>query len=269
MKGPNKTTRGLALGLGYFFLYAPIVSLMVFSFNESPLVTSWSGFSLRWYGALFNDGALLSAAWLSFKIAAMTATAAVIIGTWAGYVLGRMGRFRGFTLYVGMLSAPLVIPEVVLGISLLLMFVEMRGTLGWPAENGAFTIWVGHVTLCMAFVAVVIQARIRDLDRSLEEAALDLSATPLTVFFRITLPLIMPALVSAWLLSFTLSLDDVVLASFLSGPGSTTLPMEVFSRVRLGLKPEVNALATLFILAVGICVVLVNRLQHRKEADSK
>ncbi|OZI51315.1 ABC transporter permease subunit [Bordetella genomosp. 4] len=269
MKGPNKTARGLALGLGYFFLYVPILSLMVFSFNDSPLVTSWSGFSFRWYHALFNDSALLSAAWLSFKIAALTATAAVIIGTWAGYVLGRMGRFRGFTLYLGMLSAPLVIPEVVLGISLLLMFVEMRGLLGWPAENGTFTIWVGHVTLCVAYVAVVLQARIRDLDRSLEEAALDLGATPLTVFFRITLPLIAPALIAAWLLSFTLSLDDVVLASFLSGPGSTTLPMEVFSRVRLGLKPEVNALATLFILAVGICVIVLNRLQQRKESDSK
>ena len=206
---------------------------------------------------------------LSFRIAALTATAAVILGTWAGYVLARMGRFRGFTLYVGMLSAPLVIPEVVLGISLLLMFVELRGHLGWPAENGMFTIWVGHVTLCMAFVAVVIQTRIRDLDRSLEEAALDLGATPLVVFFKITLPLIAPALASAWLLSFTLSLDDVVLASFLSGPSSSTLPMEVFSRVRLGLKPEINALATLFILAVGTCVILANRLQSRKETEFK
>ena len=238
MNGPNKTLRALALGLGYFFLYVPIVSLMVFSFNESPAVTSWTGFSMRWYHSLFNDDALLRAAWLSFRIAALTATAAVILGTWAGYVLARMGRFRGFTLYVGMLSAPLVIPEVVLGISLLLMFVELRGHLGWPAENGMFTIWVGHVTLCMAFVAVVIQTRIRDLDRSLEEAALDLGATPLVVFFKITLPLIAPALASAWLLSFTLSLDDVVLASFLSGPSSSTLPMEVFSRVRLGLKPR-------------------------------
>lgn len=269
MMAPNKLMRGLVLGLGYCFLYVPILSLMAFSFNDSPLVTSWSGFSFRWYTALFNDSALLSAAWLSFKIAALTATAAVIIGTWAGYVLARMGRFRGFTLYLGMLSAPLVIPEVVLGISLLLMFVEMRGLLGWPTENGAFTIWVGHVTLCMAYVAVVIQARIRDLDRSLEEAALDLGATPLTVFFRITLPLIAPALIAAWLLSFTLSLDDVVLASFLSGPGSTTLPMEVFSRVRLGLKPEVNALATLFILAVGTGVIVLHRLQQRKEVDSK
>ena len=147
MNGPNKTLRGIVLGLGYFFLYVPIISLMVFSFNESPTVTSWTGFSFRWYHSLFNDDALLRAAWLSFRIAAMTATAAVIIGTWAGYVLGRMGRFRGFALYVGMLSAPLVIPEVVLGISLLLMFVELRGSLGWPAENGIFTIWVGHAPL--------------------------------------------------------------------------------------------------------------------------
>ncbi|MVW78930.1 ABC transporter permease subunit [Bordetella sp. 02P26C-1] len=269
MKGPNKTLRALVLGLGYFFLYAPILSLMVFSFNDSPLVTSWSGFSLRWYSALFQDSALLSAAWLSFKIAVFTATAAVVIGTWAGYVLGRMGRFRGFTLYLGMLSAPLVIPEVVLGISLLLMFVEMRTLFGWPADNGVFTIWVGHVTLCVAYVAVVLQARIRDLDRSLEEAALDLGATPLTVFFRITLPMIAPALMAAWLLAFTLSLDDVVIASFLSGPGSTTLPMEVFSRVRLGLKPEVNALATIFILVVGVCVIIMNRLQQRREEESK
>ncbi|MGN6661850.1 MAG: ABC transporter permease subunit, partial [Achromobacter mucicolens] len=158
---------------------------------------------------------------------------------------------------------------VVLGISLLLMFVEVRGALGWPEQNGMFTIWVGHVTLCMAFVAVVIQTRIRDLDRSLEEAALDLGATPITVFFKITLPLIAPALASAWLLAFTLSLDDVVIASFLSGPGSSTLPMEVFSRVRLGLKPEINALATLFILAVGTCVILANRMQWRKESESK
>lgn len=255
----------LSLGLGFLFLYAPIVSLMVFSFNASPLVTSWSGFSFRWYEALFKDEVLLRAAWLSFQIAGLTATAAVVIGTWVGYVLARMGRFRGFAVYVGMISAPLVIPEVVLGISLLILFIEMRSTLGWPADNGMFTIWVGHTTLCMAYVAVIIQSRIRDLDRSLEEAALDLGASPLRVFFSITLPLIAPALAAGWLLAFTLSLDDVVLASFLSGPGFSTLPMEVFSRVRLGLRPEVNALATLFILAVGICVIIAHRLVWRKE----
>ncbi|MDQ2140052.1 ABC transporter permease subunit [Alcaligenaceae bacterium A4P071] len=264
MKGPDKRLRALALGVGFLFLYVPIISLIVFSFNESPLVTKWSGFSLRWYVALFNDSALLNAAWLSFRIAGLTATAAVIIGTWVGYVLARMGRFRGFTVYIGMISAPLVIPEVVLGISLLILFVEMRGTLGWPAENGMFTIWIGHTTLCMAYVAIIIQSRIHDLDRSLEEAALDLGATPLKVFFAITLPLIAPALAAAWLLAFTLSLDDVIIASFLSGPGYTTLPMEVFSRVRLGLRPEVNALATLFILVVGACVIAANRWQNRK-----
>lgn len=263
MKGPNRVLRAVALGLGFLFLYVPILSLVVFSFNDSPLVTSWSGFSFKWYGSLFGDDALLSAAWLSFRIAALSATAAMILGTWAGYVLARMGRFRGFSLYVGMLSAPLVIPEVVVGISLLLMFVEVRTAVGWP-DNGIFTIWAGHTTYCMAFVAVVVQSRVRDLDRSLEDAALDLGATPLKVFFVITLPLIAPALASAWLLSFTLSLDDVILSSFLSGPGYTTLPLEVFSRVRLGLKPEVNALAALFILAVGICVVAASRLQRRK-----
>jgi putrescine transport system permease protein len=259
--------RTLALSLGYLFLYVPILCLMAFSFNGSSLMTTWSGFSFKWYHALFQDQALLSAAWLSLRIGALVATAATVIGTWAAYVLVRMGRFRGFALYIGMLSAPLVIPEVVLGISLLLMFVETSKLLGWPDGNGMFTIWVGHTTLCVAYVAVVIQSRIRDLDRSLEEAALDLGASPLKVFFVITLPLIAPALAAAWLLSFTLSLDDVVIASFLSGPGYTTLPLEVFSRVRLGLRPEVNALATLFILAVGIFVVVANRLQWRKKSS--
>jgi putrescine transport system permease protein len=265
MNGPDKRGRLLTLGLGFLFLYVPIVSLVVFSFNASSMVTSWSGFSLRWYRALWQDDALLSAAWLSLRIAVLSASAAVAIGTWAGYVLARMGRFRGFGLYVALLSAPLVIPEVVLGISLLIFFVEARTLLGWPEQNGIFTIWVGHVTLCMAYVAVVIHSRIRELDRSLEEAALDLGATPLKVFFSITLPLIAPALAASWLLAFTLSLDDVIVASFLSGPGYTTLPMEVFSRVRLGLKPEVNALASLFIATVGLCVIAAYRLQKRKD----
>jgi len=264
---PNKTLRLLALGLGFGFLYLPILSLMVFSFNASAMVNVWSGFSLRWYQALFADSALLSAAWLSLRIAVLTATAAVIIGTWAGYVLARMGRFKGFSLYVGMLSAPLVIPEVVLGISLLLMFVELDSLFGWPGERGIFTIWVGHTVMCTAYVAVIIQSRVRELDRSLEEAALDLGASPFKVFFLVTLPLILPALGAAWLLSFTLSLDDVVVASFLSGPGYTPLSPEIFARVRLGLKPEVNALATLFILAVGLCVVAAHRIQKRKESS--
>jgi putrescine transport system permease protein len=268
MARPNPTLRALVLALGYAFLYVPILCLMAFSFNDSAMMTSWTGFSLKWYGELFNDQALLSAARLSLLIAALTATAAVIIGTWAGYVLARMGRFRGFALFIGMVSAPLVMPEVVLGISLLLMFVEIGDLFGWPSGNGVFTIWIGHVTLCMAYVTVIVQSRIRDLDRSMEEAALDLGATPLKVFFVITLPLILPALLAGWLLAFTLSLDDVVIASFLSGPGYTTLPLEVFSRVRLGLKPEINALATLFILVVGIFVVVANRMQWRKERKS-
>lgn len=264
MTRPNLVARTVVLFLGFAFLYVPILFLMVFSFNDSALMTSWTRFSLHWYQALFNDQALLNAALLSLQIAAMTATAATVIGTWAGYVLVRSGRFHGFMLYVGMLSAPLVIPDVVLGISLLLMFVELRNLLGWPSGNGVFTIWAGHVILCTAYVAVVIQSRIRELDRSLEEAALDLGATPLKVFFTITLPLIAPALAAAWLLAFTLSLDDVVIASFLSGPGYTTLPLEVFSRVRLGLKPEINALATLFIVIVGLLVLAADRIQRRR-----
>ena len=264
---PSALGRWLALGLGFAFLYLPILTLIVFSFNDSAMMTSWAGFSFRWYEALINDQALLRAAGLSFKVALMTATAAAALGTWAGYILARKGRFKGFALYVGLVSAPLVIPEVVLGLSLLLLFVEMDALFGWPGERGLFTIWVGHTTLCMAFVAVIVQSRVRDLDRSLEEAALDLGASPLKVFFVITLPLIMPAVVSGWLLAFTLSLDDVVISSFLSGPGATLLSPEIFSRVRLGVKPEVNALATVFVLCVALFVLIVNALQRRQEAN--
>lgn len=255
----------LVLALGFGFLYLPIVSLVVYSFNESTLVTVWSGFSFKWYVSLFNDRALLSAAWLSVQIAVFSATAAVVVGTWAGFVLARMGRFRGFSLYLAMVSAPLVLPEVVLGIAMLLLFVEMGAVFGWPAGRGAFTIWAGHVMLCVAYVVVIIQSRVRDLDRSLEEAALDLGATPLRVFFSIILPQIAPALLAAWLLAFTLSLDDVVIAAFLSGPGSTTLPLEVFSRVRLGLKPEVNALAAIMIGLVAVGMGVAHWLQWRRD----
>lgn len=264
---PSTVGRWMALGLGFLFLYLPIASLIVFSFNDSAMMTTWSGFSLRWYKALLNDDALLNAAWLSLQVAVMTATAASVIGVWAGYVLARKGKFTGFSLYVGLVSAPLVIPEVVLGISLLLLFVEMDSLFGWPGQRGMFTIWIGHTTFCMAFVTVIVQSRIRDLDRSLEEAALDLGATPARVFFSITLPLIAPAIVSGWLLAFTLSLDDVVIASFLSGPGSTLLSPEIFARVRLGLKPEVNALATLFVVVIGMVVLVVNAAQRRQRSD--
>ncbi len=267
MRKSNNVLYWLVLVGGFAFLYLPIISLVVYSFNESTLVTVWSGFSLKWYRSLLDDQALLSAAWLSLRIAALTATAAVIVGTWAGFVLARMGRFRGFSLYVAMVSAPLVIPEVVLGIAMLLLFVEMGNIFGWPAGRGGLTIWAGHVMLCMAYVVVIVQSRARDLDRSLEEAALDLGATPLKVFFAIILPQLAPALLAAWLLSFTLSLDDVVIASFLSGPGSTTLPLEVFSRVRLGLKPEVNALAAIMIGLVAVGMGVAHWVQQRRASQ--
>ncbi len=262
---PNRYLRMLVLAIGFGFLYIPILSLIVYSFNASQLVTVWSGFSLHWYSALINDDELISAAWLSLKIGVLTACASVVIGTWAGFVLARMGRFRGFALYSGMINAPLVIPEVIQGISLLLLFIELAKWIGWPAQRGMFTIWLGHVMLCLSYVAIIVQSRVRELDPSLEEAALDLGATPLKVFFTVTLPLISQALVSGWLLSFTLSIDDLVLSAFLSGPGSTTLPLVVFSRVRLGLNPEMNALATLFIGAVTIGVVGANVFMLRRE----
>ncbi|MBX9295474.1 ABC transporter permease subunit [Chromobacterium piscinae] len=255
---PSKPLSILVLGLGYAFLYLPIALLVIYSFNESKLVTVWSGFSTKWYAALLDDDELISAAWLSLKIALMTATASVVMGTWAGFVLGRFGRFRLFALFTGMVNAPLVIPEVIQGISLLLLFVAMEQSFGWPEGRGVFTIWIGHVMLCVSYVTIVVQSRVRELNLSLEEAAMDLGARPLKVFFVITLPLISQALVSGWLLSFTLSLDDLVLTAFLSGPGSTTLPMVIFSRVRLGLNPEMNALATLFIVLVSLGVVAAN-----------
>ena len=262
---PNRVLQFIALAIGFAFLYVPIISLVVYSFNESQLVTVWTRFSTRWYAALLQDEELINAAWLSLRVALLTAFASVIIGTWAGFVLARMGRFRGFTLYTGMINAPLVIPEVIQGISLLLLFIELGKWFGWPAGRGMFTIWLGHVMLCISYVAIIVQSRVRELNPSLEEAALDLGATPLKVFFAITLPLISQALVAGWLLSFTLSIDDLVLSAFLSGPGSTTLPLVVFSRVRLGLNPEMNALATLFIFAVTIGVVLANVVMLRQE----
>jgi putrescine transport system permease protein len=262
---PNRILQFIALGIGFLFLYVPIVSLIVYSFNESQLVTVWTRFSTRWYAALLQDDELIAAAWLSLRIALLTAFASVFIGTWAGFVMARMGRFRGFTLYTGMINAPLVIPEVIQGISLLLLFIEMEKWFGWPAGRGIFTIWIGHVMLCISYVAIIVQSRVRELHPSLEEAALDLGATPLRVFFAITLPLISQALIAGWLLSFTLSIDDLVLSAFLSGPGSTTLPLVVFSRVRLGLNPEMNALATLFIAVVTAGVIIANHFMQRAE----
>lgn len=255
---PNRWLQWLSLGLGFGFLYVPIASLVVYSFNDSALVTVWTHASLRWYRALGGDDELLTAAWLSLRIAVLTACASLVLGTWAGFVLARMTRFRGRVLFSGMISAPLVMPEVIQGISLLLLFVEMGRHLGWPAERGFVTIWLGHVMLCLSYVAIVVQSRVKELDRTLEDAALDLGATPLRVFFAITLPQLAPALAAGWLLAFTLSLDDVVMSAFLSGPGSTTLPLVIFSRVKLGLNPEMNALATLFIGVVSVGIVVAN-----------
>lgn len=249
--------------LGYLFLYVPLISLMIYSFNKSRLVTVWGGWSLKWYGELFKNEQILNAAWLSIKIAFISASLAMVLGTMAGFALSRMGRFRGKMLLSGWISAPLVMPDVITGLSLLLLFVAMEELFGWPAGRGTLTIILAHTTFCMAYVAVIVQARLANFDGSLEEAAMDLGAKPSTLFFLVTLPLIAPAVLSGWLLSFTLSLDDLVIASFVSGPGDSTLPMVIFSKVRLGVTPEVNALATLMILIVAIGV-LVALLQMRK-----
>lgn len=250
---------------GFLFLYAPIAVLMVYSFNESRLVTVWAGFSTKWYGELFQDDQMMGAVWMSLKIAFLSATAAAVLGTMASVALVRFGAFRGKTLFTGMMTAPLVMPEVITGLSLLLLFVTLGQFIGWPSERGLLTIWIAHTTFNMAYVAVVVSSRLRELDNSLEEAAMDLGANRLVVFFRITLPIIAPALFSGWLLAFTLSLDDLVIASFVSGPGSTTLPMVVFSSVRLGVSPKVNALATILVLAVATVSLLAWWVMRRQE----
>jgi putrescine transport system permease protein len=249
------------VAFGYAFLYIPVMLLVVYSFNASKLVTVWGGFSLKWYGELLGNESLLNAAWLSLRIATINATFAVLFGTLAAFALNRYRRFRGRTGFELLLTAPLVMPDVIIGLSLLLLFVSMQQLLGWPAGRGLTTIGIAHITFSLAYAAVVIRARISQLDPQLEEAAMDLGARPFTVFTRITLPLLTPALLSAWLLAFTLSLDDLVIASFVSGPGSTTLPMWIYSSVRLGVTPEVNALATLMLAFVAIVVVLAARLR--------
>ncbi len=259
----------IAAALGFSFLYAPIVSLVIFSFNESNLVTVWSGFSTKWYGELFRDPQLLGAAWLSLQIAALSASIALVLGTLAAIALVRFRRFRGRTLFAGMVSAPLVMPDVITGLSLLLLFVAMEGFLGWPQGRGMLTIVIAHATFCTAYVCVVVQSRLSDFDRSLEEAAMDLGASPVRTFFDITLPIIAPALVSGWLLGFTLSLDDLVIASFVSGPGSSTLPMVIFSKVRLGVSPDVNALASIIIGIVALGVLAATIIQLRSKPKDR
>jgi putrescine transport system permease protein len=246
------------LVFGLVFLYVPILSMVVFSFNNSRLVTVWDSANsptLKWYSALLSNDQILGAAWLSIQIAMIAATGAVILGTLAGVTLTRFGAFRGRALLAGMTTAPLVMPEVITGLSLLLLFVALEQTIGWPKGGGAVTITLAHITFCMAYVTVVVQSRLVGFDESLEEAAMDLGARPAKVFFRITLPLIVPALVSGWLLAFTLSWDDLVISQFVAGPGSSTLPMVIFSKVRLGVSPDVNALATIMVLIVASGIV--------------
>jgi putrescine transport system permease protein len=260
--------RRFALFFGFSFLYVPILSMIFFSFNNSRLVTVWDAAdspTLKWYRALLGNEQILGAAWLSIKVAAVTATGAVILGTLAGLVLARFGPFKGRTLLSGMTTAPLVMPEVITGLSLLLLFVFLEQLLGWPQGRGFVTIVIAHITFAMAYVTVVVQSRLATFDDSLEEAALDLGARPAKVFFRITLPLILPAILSGWLLAFTLSWDDLVISQFVAGPGSTTLPMVVFSKVRLGVSPDINALATIMVTIVGLGVVLSAIWMRRQE----
>jgi putrescine transport system permease protein len=250
----GRWTSRIWLALGLVFLYLPIASLVIFSFTDSPVPNVWAGFSLRWYAKLAGDDEIRAGLFLSLRIAALTATAAVVLGTLAAFSLERFGRFRGRALFSGMVSAPLVMPEVIVGLSLLLMLVSVQRLFGFP-ERGLVTIWFGHLLVGLAYASVVVSARLRDLNPQFEEAAQDLGARPLQVFLLVTLPMIAQSLMAAWLLTFTLSLDDVVMSAFLSGPGSTTLPLVIFSRARLGLDPTVNALATVVIAVVAVFVV--------------
>ena len=246
-----------ALTLGFAFLYIPILLLVVYSFNESKLVTVWAGFSTKWYAAMVQNELLLDAAWMTLKVAFVSSTVALVLGTLAGLALARLGRFPGRTLFSGMVYAPLVMPEVITGLSMLLLFVA----LSWA--RGYWTVTVAHITFSMAYVAVVVQSRLLTMDRSLEEAAMDLGAPPVRTFFAVTLPIISPALVAGWLLAFTLSLDDLVIASFTSGPGSTTLPMKIYSQVRLGVTPEINAVSTVLVGIVATGVIAASLINKR------
>jgi len=259
----------LMLIFGLMFIYLPMLILVIYSFNASKLVTVWGGWSIKWYAGLLDNTQLMGSVVRSLEIACYTAIAAVALGTLAAFVLTRVTRFKGRTLFGGLVTAPLVMPEVITGLSLLLLFVAMAQLIGWPQERGIVTIWIAHTTFCAAYVAVVVSARLRELDLSIEEAAMDLGAKPFKVFFLITIPMIAPSLAAGGMMSFALSLDDLVLASFVSGPGSTTLPMEVFSAVRLGVKPEINAVASLILLAVSLVTFLVWYFGRKAEANRK
>ena len=250
---------------GIAFLYIPMILLVVYSFNKSKIVPVWGGFSTKWYGVLFESEEVWEAVALSFKIAAVNACFATILGTLAGLALVRFGSFKGRMLFSGMISAPLVMPEVITGLSLLLLFITLNEFFGWPSERGFTTITIAHITFSMAYVAVIIQSRLAGMAQDLEEAAQDLGAKPLRVLVDITLPLLAPGMMAGWLLAFTLSLDDLVIASFVSGPGAVTLPMLIYSRVRLGLRPDINALATIIILVVAIGVLLAAWIMFRQQ----
>ncbi len=252
-----------SLTLGFAFLYLPMIILIIYSFNKSRLVTVWAGFSTKWYGELIQNEAFLNAAWVTLKVAAMSSTLATVLGTMAAYVMVRSGRFYGRTLFSGMIYAPLVMPEVITGLSLLLLFIAIG------LDRGILTIVLAHTTFSMCYVSVVVSSRLVSFDRSLEEAALDLGCTPFDAFKSVTLPIIAPAVISGWLLAFTLSLDDLVIASFTSGPASTTLPIKIFSAVRLGISPEINALSTIMILIVTIGVVSASLISKRAIARQR
>lgn len=255
------------LAFGYAFLYIPLVSVVIYSFNDSRLATVWGGFSTRWYAELLHNEQVLEAAFLSLRIAVTTATFSTIFGTMLGLVLARFGTFRGRTLLSGMITSPLVMPEVITGLSLLLLFVSLHGLIGWPQSRGFTTITVAHITFAMAYVTVIVRSRLTSMDQSLEEAAMDLGCRPFRVVFDITLPLIAPAMISGWLLAFTLSLDDLVISSFVSGPGGSTLPMLIFSKVKLGVTPDINALASIIILFVSVGVVAAWAIARRMQKD--
>lgn len=263
MRGLKFTNLMLVLGL--LFIYLPMVILVIYSFNESRLVTVWGGWSVKWYVNLVDDAQLVGAVFRSLEIAFYTAISSVILGTLAAFVLTRIPRFRGRTLFGGMVTAPLVMPEVITGLSLLLLFVSMAQLIGWPQDRGVVTIWIAHTSFCASYVAVVVSSRLRELDLSIEEAAMDLGARPWKVFLLITIPMIAPSLAAGGMMSFALSLDDLVLASFVSGPGSTTLPIEVFSQVRLGVTPKINAIASLILLAVSLFTFLAWYFARRAE----
>ena len=254
------------LSAGYLFLYLPIIALVVYSFNDSPVPNIWKGFTLKWYAKLAGDEEMLSGVWLSLKIAFFTAWGSLVLGTLAAFALVKYRRFKGRTFFAGMVNAPLVMPEVIIGLSLLLMFVAVQRAFDFP-QRGAMTIWLGHLLVGMSYATVVIQARLQGMNPQLEEAAMDLGAKPSQVFRLVTLPLITQALMSAWLLNFTLSLDTVVLSAFLSGPGSTTMPLVIFSRARLGLDPSVNAMGTVIVVIVSIGTLIASVMIARNERE--